>query len=300
MTANDPPTISGCLKISGRLKISELLKKSAELAVVSDTSRLDVEVLLSHILNKDRSFLYTWPEHQLSEQQQHFFDAYFNRRLQGEPVAHITGQREFWSLLFDVSPATLIPRPETELLVELALSLPLVDQPFILDLGTGTGAIALALASEHPNWKIVGVDSFPEAVKLAEKNRKQLSLKLKKGFDNVQIFQSHWFSNLKDQTFDLIVSNPPYIDAEDKHLKQGDVRFEPRSALVAGEQGLSDLGAIINSAHTYLNTEGWLLLEHGYDQGEAVRTMMMAAGFSDIATHVDLAGLDRVTLCCSR
>ena len=285
--------------------ISELLKKSAELAVVSDTSRLDVEVLLSHILDKDRSFLYTWPEHQLSEQQQHFFDEFFNRRLQGEPVAYITGQQEFWSLLFDVSPATLIPRPETELLVELALSLPLVDQPSMLDLGTGTGAIALALASEHPDWKIVAVDVFPEAVKLAEKNcqhlgfKQYLGFKNQKGFDNVQILQSRWFSNLKDQTFDLIVSNPPYIDAEDKHLKQGDVQFEPRSALVADEQGLSDLGTIINSAHAYLNAEGWLLLEHGYDQGKAVRTMMLAAGFSDIATHADLAGLDRVTLCCN-
>ena len=280
--------------------ISELLKKSTELAVVSDTSRLDVEVLLGDILDKDRSFLYAWPEHQLREQQQHCFDEFFNRRLQGEPVAHITGQREFWSLLLNVSPATLIPRPETELLVELALSLPLVDQPSMLDLGTGTGAIALALASEHPGWKIVAVDAFPEAVKLAEKNRKQLSLKQKNGFDNVQILQSHWFSNLKDQTFDLIVSNPPYIDAEDKHLKQGDVQFEPRSALVAEDQGLSDLRTIINSAHTFIKADGWLLLEHGYDQGATVRAMMLAAGFSDIATHADLAGLDRVTLCCSR
>lgn len=280
--------------------VSELLRKSAELAVVSDTSRLDVEVLLSHILDKDRSFLYAWPEHQLSEQQQHCFDEFFNRRLQGEPVAHIIGQREFWSLLLDVSPATLIPRPETELLVELALSLPLVNQPSMLDLGTGTGAIALALASEHPDWKIVAVDAFPEAVKLAEKNRKQLNFNQKNGFDNVRIIQSHWFSNLTDQTFDLIVSNPPYIDAEDKHLKQGDVQFEPRSALVAHEQGLSDLRTIINSAHAYLNTGGWLLLEHGCDQGQAVRAMMLAAGFSDIATHADLAGLDRVTLCCSR
>lgn len=294
MPPNTPPTIS------------ELLKKSAELAAVSDTSRLDVEVLLSYILDKDRSFLYAWPEHQLSDQQKHCFDEFFDRRLRGEPVAHITGHREFWSLPFAVSAATLIPRPETELLVELALSLPLVDQPFILDLGTGTGAIALALASEHPGWKIVAVDAFPEAVTLAEKNRQQLGfkqhkgLKNQKGFDNVQIFQSYWFSNLKDQTFDLIVSNPPYIDAEDKHLKQGDVQFEPRSALVANDQGLSDLGTIINSAHTFLNADGWLLLEHGYDQGKAVQAMMLAAGFSDIATHADLAGLDRVTLCCSR
>lgn len=280
--------------------ISELLKKSAELAVVSDTSRLDVEVLLGYILDKDRSFLYAWPEHQLREQQQHCFDEFFNRRLQGEPVAHITGQREFWSLLLNVSPATLIPRPETELLVELALSLPLVDQPSMLDLGTGTGAIALALASEHPDWKIVAVDAFPEAVKLAEQNRKQLSLKQKSGFDNVQILQSHWFSNLKDQTFDLIVSNPPYIDAEDKHLKQGDVQFEPKSALVAEGQGLSDLRTIINSVHTFIKADGWLLLEHGCDQGQAVRAMMLAAGFSGIATHADLAGLDRVTLCSSR
>lgn len=273
--------------------ISELLKKSAELSGVSDTSRLDVEVLLSYILDKDRSFLYAWPERHLSDQQQHYFDELFNRRLQGEPVAHITGQREFWSLPFYVSPATLIPRPETELLVELALSLTLVDQPSILDLGTGTGAIALALASENPDWKIIAVDAFPEAVKLAEKNCQQL------GLGKVQIFQSHWFANLKDQTFDLIVSNPPYIDTKDEHLKQGDVQFEPKSALVAEEQGLSDLRTIINSAHGFLNANGWLLLEHGYDQGPAVREMMLAAGFSDIATHADLAGLDRATLCCN-
>lgn len=284
--------------ISTPLTISALLKKSAELSTVSDTPRLDVEVLLSHILEKDRSFLYTWPEHQLNEQQQQCFDGYFQRRCQGEPVAHIIGQREFWSLPFKVTPATLIPRPETELLVELALGLRVDDRAEVLDLGTGTGAIALALASEKNHWQITAVDAVPAAVQLAEENRQQLNIKLPNRFANVQVFQSDWFTELKGQLFDVIISNPPYICEGDQHLKQGDVRFEPLSALVADEQGLSDLQAIINGAQIYLKPNGWLLLEHGFDQGAAVQEMMLNAGYESVATHTDLAGKDRVSLCC--
>jgi release factor glutamine methyltransferase len=284
--------------ISTLLTVSALLKKSAELSTVSDTPRLDVEVLLSHILDKDRSFLYTWPEHQLNEQQQQCFDDYFQRRSEGEPVAHIIGQREFWSLPFKVTPATLIPRPETELLVELALGLPVSDRAEVLDLGTGTGAIALALASEKNHWQITAVDAVPAAVQLAEENRQQLKSLLNKGFANIQVFQSDWFAELKGQLFDTIVSNPPYICEGDQHLKQGDVRFEPLSALVADEQGLSDLQAIINGAQIYLKPNGWLLLEHGFDQGAVVQEMMHNAGYESVATHTDLAGKDRVSLCC--
>jgi len=293
--------------ISTPLTISALLKKSAELSTVSDTPRLDVEVLLSHILDKDRSFLYTWPEYQLNEQQQQCFDSYFQRRRQGEPVAHIIGQREFWSLPFKVTPATLIPRPETELLVELALELPIDegvegdtiegDSTEVLDLGTGTGAIALALASEKNHWQITAVDAVPAAVQLAEENRQQLNIKLPNRFANVQVFQSDWFAELKDQGFDVIISNPPYICEGNQHLKQGDVRFEPLSALVADKQGLSDLQAIINGAQTHLKPHGWLLLEHGFDQGAAVQEMMVNAGYESVATHTDLAGKDRVSLC---
>ena len=271
--------------------ISDVLKRSAELADVSDTPRLDVEVLLGHILEKDRTFLYTWPEHQLSDSQQQAFDAFFQRRLQGEPVAHITGQREFWSLPFKVTPATLIPRPETELLVELALKLPLSEQSSVLDLGTGTGAIALAIACERSDWHITATDAVEAAVQLAEENRQQF------GFDHVQILQSDWFSNVEG-LFDLIVSNPPYICEGDSHLVEGDVRFEPASALVADEQGLADLQAIIIGARLHLKPGGWLLLEHGFDQGAAVREMLLGAGYSGVVTHADLAGKDRASLGC--
>lgn len=270
--------------------ISELLKRSDELTTVSDTSRLDTEVLLCHILGKNRTFLYTWPEQLLSTSQQHQFQALFNRRLKGEPIAHLTGTREFWSLSLNVSSATLIPRPDTELLVELALGLSLAEQAAVLDLGTGTGAIALALASEKPHWNICAIDAVAEAVALADENRRQL------GFDNVRVFHSDWFSELNGQTFDLVISNPPYIGASDDHLQQGDVRFEPCSALVADEAGFADLGTIISNANLHLNSGGWLILEHGYEQGDEVRQMMSLAGFSRVATHTDLAGLDRATI----
>jgi release factor glutamine methyltransferase len=270
--------------------VSEILKRSEELASVSDTSRLDTEVLLCHILSENRTFLYTWPEHVLSAAQQCQFEVLFDRRLSGEPVAHLTGTREFWSLPFHVSPATLIPRPDTELLVELALDLQLADQSAVLDLGTGTGAIALALASERPSWSICAIDAVAEAVALADKNRQQF------GFDQVRVFQSDWFSELGGQTFDLIVSNPPYISANDHHLQEGDVRFEPDSALVADEVGFADLGTIISNASLHLNPEGWLILEHGYEQGDDVRRMMSLAGFEGATTHADLAGLDRATI----
>ena len=290
------------MSVTSTFTISALLKKSDELATVSDTPRLDVEVLLSHILGKDRSFLYAWPEHELGVQQQSSFDDYFKRRLQGEPVAHIIGQREFWSLPFKVTHDTLIPRPETELLVELALDLSMDDGVEghgvdVLDLGTGTGAIALALASEKPYWQITAVDAIPAAVQLAEENRQQLKSRLNKAFDHVQILQSDWFSELKGRQFDVIVSNPPYICEGDQHLNQGDVRFEPVSALVANDQGLSDLQKIIDGAQVYLRPNGWLLLEHGFDQAVAVREMMERVGFDMITTHADLAGKDRVSLC---
>lgn len=277
--------------------IATALARSAELAESSDSPRLDVEVLLSHILRKDRSFLYAWPEYLLNQQQQRQFDESFTRRLQGEPVAHITGQREFWSLPFRVTADTLIPRPETELLVELALDLPLAGEVKLLDLGTGTGAIALAIASEKPRWQITAVDAIAAAVQLAEENRCQLSSTQQRPLDNVQVLQSDWFSALKGQTFDVVVSNPPYICTEDQHLQEGDVRFEPTTALVADEQGLSDLRHIIKESRHHLNAGGWLLLEHGFDQGKAVSELMLQMEFMEIATHTDLAGNDRVSVC---
>lgn len=270
--------------------IANLLRRSVKLLPVSDSSRLDTELLLCHVLGKSRTFLFTWPEHRLSDTELAQFEALFSRRLLGEPVAHLIGTREFWSLSLSVSPVTLIPRPDTELLVELALQMPLPERATVVDLGTGTGAIALALASERPHWQIVAVDAAEGAVVLAETNRQRLD------FDNVVVLQSDWFEQLRGQTFDLVVSNPPYIEADDRHLSEGDVRFEPTSALVSGDSGLVDLGGIICEAPHHLHTGGWLLLEHGWQQGETVRQLMLVAGFVEVATHTDLTGRERATL----
>ncbi len=269
--------------------IASLLTRSHELSGISETPRLDTELLLCHVLGKPRAYLYTWPEYRLLPSEVAGFEALFTRRVRGEPIAYLTGWREFWSLLLRVSPATLIPRPETELLVTLALALPLGDTASVADLGTGTGALALALASERPLWQISAVDAFPDALALAECNCREL------GYGNVRVFRSDWFSALAGSRFDLVVSNPPYIDAADTHLRQGDVRFEPASALVAPDDGFGDLTVIIERAGEHLNPGGWLLLEHGWQQGGMVRQLMSQAGFLTVATHLDLAGRERVT-----
>lgn len=271
-------------------RVDQLLRRAHELAPVSDSPRLDVELLLAWTLGKDRTWLYTWPETELTAEQLAGFEQAFSRRLNGEPLAHIIGQREFWSLPLQVNRSTLIPRPDTERLVELALTLSEgKPEGTALDLGTGTGAIALAFASERPDWRMVAVDASPEAVELAERNRTQL------GFDHVTCIQSDWFERVSEP-FDLILSNPPYIADNDPHLNQGDVRFEPRSALVAENEGLGDIHRIVQAAPEYLTAEGWLLLEHGWTQGKAVRAILAARGFQNIRTEQDLGGNDRVTL----
>lgn len=265
------------------------LLRSAELPD-SPTARLDAELLLAAALGKPRSFLHTWPERIVSSEAALTFASHLQRRRTGEPVAYILGQQGFWKLDLDVAPHTLIPRPETEMLVEAALELvPAFAPTRVLDLGTGTGAIALALASERPVWQVTAVDRVLEAVALAERNRQRLHL------DNAQVLSSHWFSSLEGQRFDLIISNPPYIAAEDPHLAAGDVRFEPSSALVAGSDGLDDLRMIIEQAPNYLNDDGWLLLEHGYDQGAAVRDLLSSHGFEKIQTRRDLGDHERIT-----
>lgn len=270
--------------------IADLLQEKARLNKVSDSAALDIELLLCHCLQKPRSFLRSRPEHYVSPELATQFFHLLARREAGEPVAYLTGKRGFWTLDLDVSPATLIPRPETELLVEKVLECDdLAEKTSVLDLGTGTGAIALALAREKPAWQVVGVDFQPDAVNLSQRNAQQLQL------SNVLFQQSDWFSALAGQAFDIIVSNPPYIDPDDKHLKEGDVRFEPISALVSEKKGLADIETIINQAPDYLASSGRLLLEHGYDQGEAVRALMAAQNFSDVITCQDLAGHDRVT-----
>ncbi|OLQ85237.1 protein-(glutamine-N5) methyltransferase, release factor-specific [Vibrio ponticus] len=257
----------------------------------SDSPSLDAAVLLCHALDKPRSFLMTWPEKELSVQELAPFEALLARRLTGEPVAYIVGEREFWSLPLEVSPTTLIPRPDTERLVELALDKAFACDGDILDLGTGTGAIALALASEMPTRRVVGIDLMEEAQQLASRNAKRLAI------NNAEFLAGSWFEPLQAGTqFAVIVSNPPYIEENDPHLTQGDVRFEPLSALVAAEQGLADIRHITNNARQFLSNDGWLLFEHGYDQGLAVREIFTEMGYQDVETFQDYGHNDRVTL----
>lgn len=257
----------------------------------SDSPSLDAAVLLCHALDKPRSYLLTWPDKVLDAPIQAMFDALLQRRITGEPVAYIIGEREFWSLPLKVSPSTLIPRPDTERLVEVALEKAQTLEGDILDLGTGTGAIALALASELPHRRVVGIDLRDEAQQLATDNANRLHI------TNVTFLQGSWFEPLSRGTkFALIVSNPPYIEENDPHLVQGDVRFEPKTALVAADNGLADIKHISEAGRDYLQNGGWLAFEHGYDQGASVRTIMQALGYQQVVTEQDYAGNDRVTL----
>lgn len=255
----------------------------------SDSAKIDLELLLMEALACSRSYLYTWPERTLTPEQASLFETWLHRRAAGEPVAHILQKRGFWTLELEVSPATLIPRPETELLVEVALELAGAGAGLrVLDLGTGTGAIALALARELPNARVLATDLLPDVVALAERNR------IKHDIHNCEVRQSDWWQRLEGR-FDLILSNPPYIEERDPHLHSGDLRFEPRSALVAEEAGLADLRRIIQGAPAHLAPGGWLLLEHGWLQAEAVRQLLSAAGFSGVFSRRDYGGHERAS-----
>ncbi|CAJ1790633.1 Release factor glutamine methyltransferase [Aeromonas hydrophila] len=260
-----------------------------------ESPRADADALLCHLLECRRSYLMTWPERELDAAQQATLQGWLERRLNGEPIAHLIGEREFWSLPLKVSPATLIPRPDTEVLVEQALARLPAGPCAVLDLGTGTGAIALALKSERPDADVWAVDRMPAAAALARANSAALGLP-------IEVRDGSWFeplvapSSSKAPRFAMIVSNPPYIDGADPHLDEGDVRFEPRSALVADEQGLADIRLIVAGAPAHLLPGGWLLLEHGWQQGEAVRQLLLQQGYLQVETVRDYGDNERVTL----
>jgi len=273
------------------MQIQDILKLSQRLEKVSESPQLDLELMLCHLLDRPSSYLYTWPEKQLDPDVTDSLLKMLERREQGEPVAHIIGHRGFWSFDLEVSPHTLIPRPDTEVLVEKALELCDVENARVADLGTGTGAIALALAKEHPVWQVVASDYVQPAAELAERNRQRLHL------NNVKVVQGSWFEP-HSGLYDLVVSNPPYIDPEDQHLQQGDVRYEPISALVADNKGMADIELISDQARSFLSSGGWLLFEHGYDQGDKSRQLLQKLGYKQVDTCRDYGQNERVTFGC--
>lgn len=254
-----------------------------------ETPRREAEILLCHLLQKNTAYLFTWPEKVLEPRQLEQLDIWLKQRLEGQPLAWILGEWEFWGLPLKVSPATLIPRADTECLVETALEVCHRKHARVLDLGTGTGAIALALKSERPGWQVEAVDLNPAAVQLARDNARQLQL-------DVRIWQSDWWQAIPPGQYDLILSNPPYIHPQDPHLTQGDLRFEPTSALVGGDDGLQAYRQLLVEIPQRLQPEGWLLVEQGYDQAAAVTELFHQAQLQAIATRKDDAGQPRVTL----
>ena len=277
-----------------RMNVEYALKFATEQIGGSDNNikaNIDARYIVSYILQKDFTWLRAWQDQELSNEQKLTLEGLVERRKCGEPIAYITREKDFWSLTLETNSSTLIPRPETELLVENALEF-LKDRPIakILDLGTGTGAIALAIASERKNDSIVATDIVQDAVELATRNAE------KNNINNVKILQSDWFSNITESKFDLIVSNPPYVEESDPHLSQGDLRFEPSSALTSGDNGLADIKIIIAESRGRLVRGGMLMIEHGFEQGKKVRNMYVEQGFSEVETVIDLSDLDRITV----
>lgn len=269
------------------LTVQELLRSGSDLP--TDSARRDTEILLCHCLGKPRAWLYTWPEKEVARDCARDFEKLLAQRREGVPVAYLTGERDFWSLQLAVSDATLIPRPETETLVSWALELALPNAASVLDLGTGSGAIALALASERSHWRVTALDVSQEALQVARGNAVRTRL------TSVHFVQSDWYQAVIGQRFNALLANPPYIDGDDPHLALGDVRFEPRSALVSSDSGLEDLGRLVAGASDHLLDGGWLLLEHGFEQANAVCAMLHDAGFSQVSTRRDMSGQQRIT-----
>jgi len=276
--------------MSTALTIGDALQDARRrLAPVHDSARLDSEVLLAHALGVSRAYLHAHPEQRLEPQTLHAFQDLVERRAQGVPVAYLTGAREFWSLQLEVSEATLIPRPETEHLVECALEhIPAGAAWHVADLGTGSGAVALAIAHERPMCRLVASDYSLPALAVARRNASRLSI------PNISFVAAHWLAPFRDSTFDMIVGNPPYIPHADPHLQNGEPQFEPRTALASGDDGLNAMRAITAQAVNALRPGGWLLLEHGYDQTNAVIKLLTAQGYLAICDHKDLAGHGRV------
>ena len=279
MTAHQPP-----------VRIDSALRAAAT-RLPGPEARHEAEHLLLHVLGRDRAWLFAHGDAGLTDTETAAFDALLMRRIAGEPVAYLTGHRGFWTLDLQVSPATLIPRPETERLVELALERLSADRPWrVADLGTGTGAIALSLASERPQARVIATDLSADALAIARMNA------VANGIAHVEFRHGSWWTPLRGERFHLIASNPPYIADGDAHLNRGDLRFEPTTALASGTDGLDAIRELIGGAPGFLVPGGWLLLEHGWDQGAAIRALMTAAGFVDVATERDLEQRDRVTL----
>jgi release factor glutamine methyltransferase len=251
---------------------------------------LSREVLLAHVLHVNRSYLYAHPEQGLTSDQEKFFFELTKRYERGEPVSYITGHREFWSLDLKVTRDTLVPRQETELLVELVLQNVMGEKKIIADLGTGSGAIALAVAHEKPDWTVYATDISEKALHIAEQNAKGLKI------NNVNFYQSEWFSALPDIKFDAIISNPPYLDKDDPKIAAAVLDYEPRIALISEDAGLRDMKKIIFDAPQYLKPDGYLFLEHGFQQGEKIKKIFAETGYTNVYTYCDLAGLERATL----
>jgi release factor glutamine methyltransferase len=271
--------------------IKTLLAHAANsLKIHSDSPLLDAEVLLGFVLNKPRTYLRAWCDNTLTGQQISAFEALIKRRQQGTPIAYLTGTREFWSRDFTVTPDVLIPRPDTELLIELSLDLIPKNQAVnLIDLGTGSGIIAVTLAAERPNAQVTAVDASLAVLAVARHNARQHQL------TNIEFYQSDWFANVPKFLFDMAISNPPYIDSDDEHLQQGDVRFEPKTALIAEDQGLSDIQIIADKARGYLKPAGHLLIEHGYNQAPQVQAIFNALAYDKVQSYQDLSGQPRVT-----
>ncbi len=262
-----------------------------QLAATSPSARRDAQVLLGHVLQCNSAYLFTWPEKKLTNEQLATYQSLIQQRQHGTPVAHLTGKREFWSLNLNVNNSTLIPRPETETLIEFILTKFNAKKNLkLIDMGTGTGAIAIALATEKSQWNIFACDISEQAIQLAALNSQQHQT------DNIRFIQSDWFNNIADDDFDIIVSNPPYIANDDLHLSQGDVRFEPKRALTAGDAGMDAIEYLCLHAKQHLRDDGYLIVEHGYDQQSAVNDCFARNNYTEIEQQQDLSGHTRMTV----